>query len=110
MSKIYKITNNINQKIYIGKTDFSIEKRFNEHCKDSVKFSENKRPLYNAMKKYGVENFSIELIEECEPEMASERENYWIIKTESYINGYNATLGGEGSALIDRGKIQELWN
>lgn len=37
MAYIYKITNNINGKIYIGKTEFSVEKRFKEHCQDSKK-------------------------------------------------------------------------
>lgn len=37
MAYIYQITNDINQKIYIGKTEFSIEKRFKEHCKDAFK-------------------------------------------------------------------------
>ena len=37
MSVIYKITNDINSKVYIGKTEFTIEKRFNEHCRDAYK-------------------------------------------------------------------------
>jgi predicted GIY-YIG superfamily endonuclease len=40
MAYIYKIVNDINNKVYIGKTEFSIEKRFSEHCKDSVKRNE----------------------------------------------------------------------
>ena len=55
MAYIYKITNDINDKIYIGKTNFSIEKRFQEHCKDAFRKRNEKRPLYNAMKKYGIE-------------------------------------------------------
>lgn len=39
MSYIYKIINDINNKIYVGKTDFSIEKRFKEHCNDAFKKS-----------------------------------------------------------------------
>ena len=49
MAYIYKITNDINDKIYIGKTLFDIEKRFKEHCKDSRNISNEKRPLYSAM-------------------------------------------------------------
>ena len=64
MGFIYKIINNINDKVYIGKTDFSIEKRWAEHKKDSQKDLKN-RPLYRAMNKYGIENFSIEIVEEC---------------------------------------------
>ena len=74
MAFIYKITNDINDKIYVGKTEFSIEKRFAEHCKDAFKRTEEHRPLYNAMRKYGIEHFHAELIEETNsPE---EREIY----------------------------------
>ena len=60
MSYIYKITNDINNKVYVGKTNLTIEKRFREHCTDSKKFTIEKRPLYNAMNKYGIEHFHIE--------------------------------------------------
>lgn len=99
MAYIYKITNNINDKIYIGKTVRTIEDRFKEHCKDCQRENLEKRPLYSAMKKYGVENFSVELIEETDnPE---ERERYWIEYYGSFKNGYNATLGGDGKSYID---------
>ena len=99
MAYIYQITNDINQKIYIGKTEFSIEKRFKEHCWDASRERNEKRPLYNAMRKYGVEHFHIELIEETDnPE---EREIYWIEKKQSFKNGYNATIGGDGRKYID---------
>lgn len=99
MAYIYKITNDINQKIYIGKTEFTIEKRFQEHCKDAFRDRNEKRPLYAAMRKYGIEHFHIELIEETpNPE---EREIYWIECYGSFKNGYNATLGGDGKSYID---------
>ena len=73
---IYKITNDINGKIYIGKTLNSLEHRFNEHKRASrKKYCEN-RPLYSAMRKYGVENFSITLIEKASIEILAEREIY----------------------------------
>ena len=99
MAYIYQIVNDINQKIYIGKTEFSIEKRFKEHCQDAFRERNEKRPLYSAMRKYGVEHFYIELIEETDnPE---EREIYWIEKLGSFKNGYNATMGGDGKKYID---------
>jgi hypothetical protein len=99
MPYIYKIINNVNQKIYIGKTTRTIEERFKEHCKDYKKRDLEKRPLYSAMKKYGIENFSIELVEETDnPE---EREKYWIEYYGSFKNGYNATVGGDGKPYID---------
>ena len=63
MAYIYKIVNDINDKVYIGKTENSIEKRFKEHCKDAFRNRNEKRPLYSAMRKYGIEKFHIELIE-----------------------------------------------
>ena len=104
---IYKITNNINNKVYIGKTLNSLEHRFNEHKRDSRKESCEKRPLYSAMKKYGVENFSISLIEEVPIDVLSEREFYWIEQYSSYRNGYNATKGGDGKQLYDYEAIVE---
>lgn len=99
MAYIYQITNQINGKIYIGKTEFSIEKRFKEHCDDAYRESKEKRPLYAAMRKYGIENFRIELLEETDsPE---EREMYWIEQKQSFKNGYNATMGGDGRRYID---------
>lgn len=100
MAYIYKITNKINGKIYIGKTSKSVEKRWKEHCNDFQKERCERRPLYSAMKKYGIENFSIEEIEQCDnPE---ERETYWIEYYGSFKNGYNATKGGDGKPYIDR--------
>lgn len=60
MAYIYCITNLINSKRYVGKTTTSIEERWKEHCYDFQKERCNKRPLYDAMNKYGVENFMIE--------------------------------------------------
>lgn len=103
MSYIYKITNNINNKIYIGKTENSIEKRFREHCMDAFRDRNEKRPLYAAMRKYGIENFHIELVEETDnPE---EREIYWIGYYDGYTKGYNATIGGDGKLLYDHNLI-----
>lgn len=76
MAFIYVITNQINNKQYIGKTNSLIEKRFQEHICDSRKSRCEKRPLYDAMNKYGTENFSVKRLEECPSKMASEREIY----------------------------------
>ena len=108
MAYIYKIENDINQKIYIGKTTRSLEERFAEHCRMSKLEGKEKRPLYAAMRKYGVEHFHISLIEETyEPE---ERERYWIEYFSSFKNGYNATLGGDGKILINYKKIISLYD
>lgn len=60
------------------------------------------------MNKYGIENFSIETIEETdEPE---EREKYWIEHYGSFKYGYNATTGGDGKPYVDKDLIFSLWN
>jgi group I intron endonuclease len=111
MPYIYKIINNINGKLYIGKTSSSIEERFKGHISDSKKLRPEKRPLYDAMRKYGYENFTIEEIEQVEnDEIACKREIYWIDKLRTYIgfrdcNGYNATLGGDSRRLYDYSEI-----
>ena len=99
MAYIYQIINDINGKSYIGKTEFSIEKRFKEHCNDAFKKNNEKRPLYAAMRKYGIKHFHIFLIEETND--PQEREIYWIEKKHTFKQGYNATLGGDGKKYID---------
>lgn len=108
MAYIYEIINDINGKIYIGKTEFSIEKRFKEHCKDAFREKCEKRPLYAAMRKYGIEHFHIEMIEETDnPE---EREIYWIEEKQSFKYGYNATCGGDGKRYIDYNLVIDTYN
>lgn len=93
--RIYKITNKENGLIYIGCTISSLDKRFKEHL--SRCFTSNyKSKLYNSMKKYGQENFTIELIEECDFNLIYETEKKYIDQYNSYNNGLNATIGGEG--------------
>lgn len=105
MAYIYKITNDINDKIYIGKTLKSIQDRWREHCQDRLKINTEKRPLYLAMNKYGIEHFKIQEIEQCKDEEASIKEIYWIGYYDSYNNGYNATLGGDGALRLNHQDI-----
>lgn len=107
---IYKITNDINDKVYIGKTNLTVEERFKEHCSDYKKRIAENRPLYRAMNRYGKEHFTIDIIEECDISILSDREIYWINYYDSYHNGYNATLGGDGKTLYDYDYIVSLIN
>ena len=99
MAYIYKIENDINGKIYIGKTERTLEQRFKEHCHDAYRLTTKHRPLYRAIQKYGEEHFHISLIEETN--MPCERERYWIETLGSFKHGYNATLGGDGVPYLD---------
>lgn len=106
---IYKISNNVNDKVYIGKTLYDINKRFAEHKSDCKRRRCEKRPLYSAMNKYGVDCFSIQLVEEVDSSELSEREQYWIREYNSYHLGYNATIGGDGTQYVDYEKITQLY-
>jgi len=68
---IYKITNIINNHAYIGES-INIERRWNEHKRMLYHSS-----LYDAFKKYGLENFTFEIIEECDRSRLNEQEDYW---------------------------------
>ena len=96
---IYKIENQVNQKVYIGQST-NISTRWRRH-RSEVSNLNNSYPLYRAMRKYGLENFSFEIIEECFKEDLDSRERYWIKEFDSYYNGYNQTSGGQiGGASI----------
>lgn len=95
--KIYLIKNEINGKVYIGKTSKYDEKdRFKEHVKLS---SKKTTYFYRALQKYGQENFSITVLEETTKEKINEREIFWINfyrKQNGLKNVYNETFGGDG--------------
>lgn len=101
MGYIYKITNTLNGKIYIGQTVKSIQKRFTQHKNNSNKPYFSQIVLYKAFNKYGFENFVCEQIEEVENHLLDEREKYWIEYYDSYFNGYNSTLGGRATQLYN---------
>ena len=96
MAFIYKIVNDVNNKLYIGKTTKTIEERFKQHLKKAK--DKVNRYLYDAMNHYGIDHFSVSLIEECTDNIVDERERYWIAFYHSNDKnfGYNMTEGGEG--------------
>lgn len=93
--KIYKITNTETNRIYIGCTINSLKHRFEEHCYRCLKTNINTK-LCNNVRKYGVEKFTIELIEECSLDVIYNREVEVIKEHNSFEEGLNSTVGGEG--------------
>lgn len=90
---IYIITNTENDKVYIGQTARDIESRFHEHKWEARNLRHNSH-LHKAMAKYGIDKFSIKILEEPLIEQLDEREKYWIKEYNSVKNGYNMTIGG----------------
>ena len=95
MIGIYKITNKINGKAYIGQSN-DINRRFKEHqtcgCRSRI-------PLDLAIEKYGKDNFLYEVLEECSIEDLNQKETYWITLLETHLNGYNCNLGGDQASI-----------
>lgn len=109
MAYVYKITNDINEKVYIGLTFSTIQERWRTHLHDKNATCAKNRPLYRAMNKYGVEHFHIEEIEKCDASIVNERETYWINFYDSYHTGYNATFGGEGRVEYNDEELYQLY-
>lgn len=109
---IYVITNKINNKQYVGQST-NLSRRWSDHRSKSRhprKPDEYRNLLYIAIREYGLENFSFEILEECDVEELNEREIFWIKKLNTYIDGYNNTPGGnlpcetQTHHLTDHGK------
>ncbi len=96
---IYKIENLVNHKIYIGQS-IEIERRWQKHLNANDDFL-----IHKALRKYGKENFSFTILEECNKEELNEKENYWITYYNCIIpNGYNMINGGSNGAGLAKGK------
>lgn len=102
---IYLITNKINGKKYVGQHCYNKDARWKQHLNSALKYNDPK-PLYAAIRKYGVDNFSYRVLEELGPnstqELLDDREIHFIKEYNTYIgngNGYNLTLGGGGNMI-----------
>lgn len=106
MIGIYKITNKINGKSYIGQSN-NIERRLLEH---QIKGSSSRIPLDIAIQKYGKDNFTYEVIEQCKISELNEKEQYWIKFFNTKTNGYNCSDGGNQQSVGEnngRAKLTE---
>ena len=101
MIGIYKITNKLNNHAYIGQS-IDIEERWNAHKFYGEKFQTT---LQKAFSKYGIDNFSFEVIEECPYSQLDDREIYWIKYYNTYYDGYNMTQGGKEGRVLDYDSI-----
>lgn len=98
--KVYKISNDINKKLYIGITSCGVDTRFNQHAKASSYIGK-------AIRKHGVKHFKVEDIDIAKTkEEVMEKEIYWIDHYGSFKKGYNLTIGGEGASINHRIEIE----
>lgn len=109
MGSIYKITNDINDKIYIGQTINDINYRFRCHINEARQ-CDHQNKFHLALLEIGPEHFKTELIETCDNDKLNEREQYWIKYFDSVNNGYNTTWGGSCGISYDRNNLLKLWN
>lgn len=123
MSFIYKITNKINDKVYIGYTSRTPDRRFYEHTWEAEnRIDEDSSCLHKAMNKYGINSFTIEVIEEFSEDEKDwqELEKFYIQQYNSLVpNGYNILIGGDkppvrygdknNKTKLSDEKLQELY-
>lgn len=99
---IYKATNLVNNKIYIGQTINTLEYRKSQHIRDAFNSNRKTNYFHNAIKKYGEESFIFEKIDEasCQTEL-DEKERYWISFYDSHnkVKGYNLDTGGKSGGV-----------
>ncbi len=100
---IYKITNLLNEKVYIGQSTY-IERRFSQH-KSPYEWSRHpSNELYGDMNTMGIKNFSFEIIEECPLELLEEKEIYWTKYYNAVETGYNKVYGTPIGSENDKGE------
>ncbi len=96
--EIYKIKCSLNDKMYIGQTSIGIEQRLMTHKINSKLDKTRYSHLENAIRKYGEDTFTTELLEICNINNWADREKYWISYFNTFLGeGYNMTNGGEGT-------------
>lgn len=90
---IYKLTNQKTGECYIGQAK-DCKKRIYEHMRAGLGIDTPQgNQLYQAMQKYGIDDFSIELLLKCKPEELNDKEKYFIELYQSQTYGYNISSG-----------------
>ncbi len=95
MIGIYAIKNNITKKYYVGQSKH-VKRRWIEHKSELNKNRHANCHLQSSWNKYGYDNFEFMLLEECKNTELDEKERFWIMKLNSYSEGYNLDFGGQG--------------
>lgn len=113
---IYKITNQINNKLYIGQTTKDLEWRWLKHQKDSIGKYKLDTKFSRALRKYGVDNFiveELERLENCTRKQLTEREHFWVVTLNTIETGYNVqdplvSSGGNTYAGKSESEMSEI--
>ena len=102
MRYIYIIQNTINYKIYVGQSKVP-NKRWTRHKYDAI-IRHKLHPLYNSIRKYGLDNFNYYIIEELPDDEIDSSEEFWIQYFRSWNPnyGYNIELGGCKNKIISQ--------
>lgn len=110
---IYCVTCLVTNKWYFGQTIYTIEERWKEHCKSTLRGSDNK--FHRAIRKYGVENFTVEevmWVEGKTKEDLKEKLNYiemlFIARFDTKKCGYNSTDGGDGIQFLTKESLEKI--
>lgn len=104
---VYKITNNVNGKIYIGQS-ISIQSRWKEHVNSLRRGDSNCTLLQRAWNKYGEQNFTFEILEFCSADMLDDIEVKYIDFYDAVNNGYNIEPGGNKNKHLSEETKQKL--
>lgn len=113
---IYIIKNTVNNMVYIGQSvDIYCRWTAHKNAAKNIDKKYNQTKIHKAMAEFGVDNFYLEILEECLYEQLNEREQYWIQKYDSFKEGYNSTLGGDknigesnGRSILTQEQVEEI--
>src|SRR5208337_3097963 len=110
MCIVYKITNSINDKAYIGQSQTSLERRWTLHKSDAKRNIDNYH-FHKAIRKYGTECWKLEILEEVEDiNLLNEAEMKWIEYYDTFNRdkGYNSTNGGENGYIMSEESKEKM--
>lgn len=109
---IYKVTNDLNDKVYIGQTVYLLENRWEWHIKKASNPKDNSK-FHRALRELGASHFKIEEITRVDKKVLDDTEIHYINKYDTFFNGYNSTLGGGGKRAYiytDKAIVEDIIN